>query len=146
MEVQSTQKIDLAEQARTATAFLGTAFFGPGADALFKAENDLLAGAETVMSEWLHRRREAITEAQRLFARIRESHDLSDIFKAQQDWMSGALRRMADDAETCQKATLGFAAMATRELGKTEQAIGAGVQRAAENTGNGGKVTRTAAE
>jgi hypothetical protein len=146
MEMQSTQKIDSADQARTTAAFPGDAFFGRSPDALLKAENDLLAGAETAMSEWLHRRREAVSDARRLFARIRESRDLSDVFKAQQDWMNGALRRLADDAESCQRAALGFATVASRELGKTEQAFEADVQRAAETAGGTGKATRAAAE
>jgi hypothetical protein len=135
MAMQSTQKIGSAEQARTATAFLGSAFFGRGVEAFLKVEDNLLAGAETVMCEWLHRRQEEVSDAQRLFARIRESRDLPDIFKAQQDWMSGTLRRLADDAESCQKATLRFATAATREFGTPEQAMEVGVQDAERDMG-----------
>jgi hypothetical protein len=145
MAMQSTpQKIDFAEQARSATAFLGSALFGQSADALFKVENDMLASAETVMTEWLQRRREAVSDTQRLFSRIRDSHDLSDVFKAQQEWMSGALRRLADDAETCRKATLGFAHMATSEAAKAEQAMASGVQEAGREMGADGKAARAA--
>jgi hypothetical protein len=144
--MQSTLKTDFADQARTVHAFLGPTFVGPGVDMLFKAESDLLAGAESVMSEWLQRRRETISETQRLFARIRESHDLSDVFTAQQDWMAGAFRRLVDDMEYYQKATLGFANVVTREFGNAEPALKAGVHRAAEKAGGIGKATRVAAE
>jgi hypothetical protein len=142
MAMQSTQKIDFAEQARTATAFLGSAFLGQRAEAFLKVEDDILAGAETVMCEWLHRRQEEVSDTQRLFARIRDSRDLSDIFKAQQDWMSGALRRLADDAESCQKVGLRFATAATREFGKAEQAMEADAQDAAREMGAGSKAAK----
>jgi hypothetical protein len=45
----------------------------------------------------LRRRKEAIADAYRLVARMRESRDVSDIWNAQQEWAAAATRRLATD-------------------------------------------------
>ena len=58
------------------------------------------------MTEWLHRRHEAVLDAKRLIGRVRESQDVNELLRAQQDWMAGAFRRMAADAAGFQSALL----------------------------------------
>jgi len=106
---QSNGVIDLAEQARAAASVLGSALFNPGTEVLLKSEAEFLASAESTMVEWLHRRREAVLDAQRLFVRMRECRDLTDLFNAQQDWVAGAFDRLAADAESYGKTALSLA-------------------------------------
>src|SRR5690349_13508490 len=57
---------------------------------------------ESAMTEWLHRRHEAVLDAKRLIARLRESHDINDQLRAEQEWMSGVFRRLAADTTSFQ--------------------------------------------
>ena len=57
----------------------------------------VFSGVETMMTEWLRRREEAIADAHRLVARMQESRDVSEIWNAQQEWAVGALRGFAAD-------------------------------------------------
>jgi hypothetical protein len=136
----STTTIDFAGQAKTAADFFKFTLFGWGAESVLRAESELLADAETTMAKWLQRRREAVLDTQRLVVQMRESRDLSDVFKAQQDWMAGAFRRLAEDAEGYQKAAGAFANVTQREIVEREQPKEAGGQRTAENGDDRGKL------
>ena len=73
-----------------------------GAEALLGLQADLLVGIEFALTDWMHRRHEAVLDAQRLIARARETQDTNELLRAQQEWMAGALRRMAADAASFQ--------------------------------------------
>jgi hypothetical protein len=85
-----------------------------GTETLLSIQADFLVGLESAMTEWLHRRHEAVLDAKRLVARLRETQDINDILRAQQEWMSGAFRRLAADAAGLQSA-LAFATKIGRE-------------------------------
>ena len=78
--------------------------FNTGADPVLKAQADLLASVETTFSGWLGRRREALQDTQSLVARLRTSSDPVEFVSAQQEWVSGAFRRLAADAAAYQTA------------------------------------------
>ena len=92
-----------AEQQKASAAFFSS-MFNTGADPVLKAQADLLASVETTMTAWLRRRHEAVQETQNLVARLRSSSDPAEFVNAQQEWMSGAFRRLAADAAACQTA------------------------------------------
>jgi hypothetical protein len=85
---------------RIAANLLACTFCNGSAEALLDAQADMLKGVGAAMGEWLQRRRDAIEDAQRLMVRMRESSDVTDIWKAQQEWASGALQRLAADVIT----------------------------------------------
>lgn len=72
---------------------------------LLNAQADLLAGAEATVTNWLHRRHEAIVDTQQLMARMQTEGDPANAFKAQQEWMTRSFRRIAADADACYSAT-----------------------------------------
>jgi Phasin protein len=94
------------EPQKALAGMLASTVCNGGTEALLDAQTRFLKGAETVMTEWLHRRQEAVAEAQRLIFRLRDSSDFSEILKAEQDWAEGALRRFAADATDLLGATL----------------------------------------
>ena len=94
---ESTQNIDLAKAQKTVAALIASTFCNGATGAFLDAQAGLFKGVETVMTDWLRRREEAIADAQRLVARMQESHDVSEILNAQQEWAAGALRRFAAD-------------------------------------------------
>jgi len=111
---QAGQPISLAEQQNAAASFFASTIFNPGTETLLGIQADFLVGLESAMTEWLHRRHEAVLDAKRLITRLRETQDINDILRAQQDWMSGAFRRMAADAAGMQSA-FAFATKIGRE-------------------------------
>jgi hypothetical protein len=92
-----THDLDFTETRKIAANLIATTFCNGGAEAFLDAQADLLKGVENAAAAWLHRRQEAISETYRLLARVRDSHDVLDIWKAQQDWAAGALQRLAAD-------------------------------------------------
>lgn len=76
-----------------------------GIGSLLNAQADMLAGAETTVTDWLHRRHEALVDTQQLIARIHAGTDLASALKAQQEWVSRSLRRLAADADAYQSTT-----------------------------------------
>jgi hypothetical protein len=96
---------DVAEQQKTAAAFVST-MLNSGVEPLLKAQTDLLVSIESTMNEWLHRRHEAVADAQRLVARLRASSDPMEIMNAQQEWVKGAFHLLAADASAFQSATM----------------------------------------
>ncbi|MGA3004555.1 MAG: hypothetical protein ABSE20_22800 [Acetobacteraceae bacterium] len=72
---------------------------------LLNAQADLLAGAEATVTDWLHRRHEAIVDTQQLIARVQTGADPVAAFKAQQEWISRSFRRLVADADACRSAT-----------------------------------------
>jgi hypothetical protein len=98
---------DLGAQQKTATAFLGTVL-DAGVEPLLKAQTDLLSNIEATMTEWLHRRHEAVAAAQRLIGRVRSSSDPTEVMSAQQEWVTGAFHLLAADASAFQSATMQF--------------------------------------
>jgi hypothetical protein len=113
--------VDFVEQQKAAAAFVGSVL-NSGADPLLKAQADLLVSVESTMTDWLQRRHEAVAETQRLVARMRTISDPAELMKAQQDWVSGAFRRLAADAAAAQSATL---QLVERSRGWVQQAADA---------------------
>jgi transposase-like protein len=96
---------DIAEQQKTAAAFVGTVF-NTGAEPLLKAQAEILESVESSVTGWLHRRHEGVADTKLLVERLRASSDPAEILKAQQEWVTGAFRRLAADAAAAQAATL----------------------------------------
>lgn len=72
---------------------------------LLNAQADLLAGAEATVTNWLHRRHEAIVDTQQLIANMQTGGNPAATFKAQQEWISRSFRRLIADADACHSAT-----------------------------------------
>jgi hypothetical protein len=93
------------------------------------------------MTKWLHRRRETVLDTQPLFARVRESRNLSEVVKAQQDWMTGAFRRLTEDAADYQKTACSPAILTKREFAEDEKAGEPSGLKTAENAAARGKAS-----
>lgn len=94
----SIQEIGFNEGQKIAANLIASTLCSGGTEALLDAQADLLKNVQTAMTGWLHRRQEAIADAHRLVTRMRESRDVTEIWKAQQEWAAGALQRFAADA------------------------------------------------
>ena len=98
--VEPIHDIDLIGTRKIAANLIATTLCNGGTEAFLDAQADLLKGFETAATQWMQRRQEAIADTYRLLARMRDSDDVLDIWKAQQDWATGALRRLAADVNS----------------------------------------------
>jgi hypothetical protein len=78
------------------------AAFEWGIRPVLNAQADMLAGAEATVTDWLHRRYEAIVDTQQLVASVHPGTNMADALKAQQEWLSRSFRRVAADLEAYQ--------------------------------------------
>jgi hypothetical protein len=85
----------------TAVGIFGSVFL-PGIAPVLKAQEDLLLSAETTVGEWLRRQHDAVVDTQHMIANLRATADPFEALKAQQEWMSRALLRLAMDTAAYQ--------------------------------------------
>jgi hypothetical protein len=103
---QGKSGFDFSEPQRIGGALLTSALCGPGAEAMLAAQRSCLNQAETMLNGWMSRRREAMQDMQRLVTRLRDCQDVSEAMQAQQTWLAGAMRRLTEDAASCQQAMI----------------------------------------
>jgi hypothetical protein len=73
---------------------------------------------EEMARRWLDRRREALDATRQSIDDMRRSSDLSDVFRIQQEWISGSMRRLAADLSELSGAALTLTHTATHQLGR----------------------------
>ncbi len=67
---------------------------------------------------WLDRRREALDATRQSIDEMRRSNDLGDMFRIQQEWISGSMRRLAADLGEFSGAALNLTQTTTQRLGR----------------------------
>jgi len=103
---QGKSGFDFSEPQRIGSALLTSAFFGPGAEAMLAVQRSCISQTETMLNGWMSRQREAMQDMQRLVTRLRDCQDMSEAMQAQQTWLAGAMRRLTEDAASCQQAMM----------------------------------------
>ena len=138
---------DLTGTRKIAANLIATTFCNGGTEAVLDAQADLLKGFETAATQWVHRRQEAIADTYRLLARMRDSRDVLDIWKAQQDWAAGAMHRLAADMSSY-PTLLVNAGQRAGEAAKQgmDDSVNAANQAVAEVAQRGTEVVQRAAE
>jgi hypothetical protein len=76
-----------------------TSVFDWGVGTILDARAEMLADAETMMTAWLRRRREAVLDTKQLLAQSQISADPAGAFTAQRQWVSRSLQRLTADAD-----------------------------------------------
>jgi hypothetical protein len=104
--MSETNPVQNQAERRRSTELIPAAALEWSVGPLLSAQADLLAGVEATVTDWLHRRHEAIIDTQQLIARMQTGvTDPAAAFKAQQEWMTRSFRRLVADADACQSAT-----------------------------------------
>ena len=140
---ETTASAGASDQQKTSAALFGSVF-NSGAEPVLQAQADLLASVETTLSGWLRRRHEAVRETQALVARLRGSSDPADFATAQQEWVSGAVRRLAADATAFQTAAQEIAERARGWFPNGAEIAASAASAATEATKAAGKTLRVA--
>ena len=125
MTTESKPAFDLVEQHKSFDSLLRTAFFADRTRDLLTVQADFLLVLENAITEWLNRRHEAIIDTQRLVSRISDTQDPTELWKAQQDWITNELRRLAADAA-------GYHSAATQMIASVGQRISGAAQAGAD--------------
>ena len=69
-----------------------------GMSMALRAYSTLLVGMETLVVQWLHRRREAVSDVQRMLERLPLCRNIGEVWHVQREWMHGAGQRLLADA------------------------------------------------
>lgn len=85
-------------EARRASADLAPAVTR-SAGAWLDSQADLLHEVDAMTQAWVQRRREAIDAVRQSIEDMRNSRELADMLRIQQEWLTGSLRRVASDLE-----------------------------------------------
>jgi len=122
MTTESKPAFDLIEQQKSIGSLFNTAFFADRTRDLLSVQADFLLGLENAITEWLNRRHEAIIDTQRLVSRIGDTQDPAELWRAQQDWITNELRRLAADAAGYQAAAAQMVASVGQRIPGAAQA------------------------
>ena len=76
-----------------------------GIGTLLNAQADMLASTGAVVTDWLHRRHEAMLETKQLIARVHVGAEPADAFKTQREFVSHFFQRMAAEVDAYQATT-----------------------------------------
>lgn len=80
------------------TTVLFTAPAVHGAQLMMEAQSAVIAGAQSMMEDWVRRRHEAVADARRLMERLWECGDAAAIWQAHDEWLRHLIQRMTADA------------------------------------------------
>jgi hypothetical protein len=71
--------------------------FAHNANLWFTSHAELLANVDALTHAWLNRRREGVDAMREAIQQMTECQDPAEMLQIQQEWLSGAVRRTADD-------------------------------------------------
>jgi hypothetical protein len=112
--------------------------FAHNAKLWFATHAELLANVDALTHAWLERRRDGVEAMREAIQQMTECRDPTEMLRIQQEWLSGASRRVTRDiaalndgiASMTEKTTGDFA-NAARRVGEPLHALGEGMQKAA---------------
>jgi hypothetical protein len=76
---------------------------------------------DEVARRWLHRRREALDATRQSLEEMRDSSDLSELMRIQQEWMLGSMRRLTADFVELSGVALNLAQGATTQMARAAE-------------------------
>jgi hypothetical protein len=97
--------------------------FARSLEAWFEAQTELLASIDTLSHDWLRRRREGLDAAREAVARLSRCRDPAEMFRAQQDWFEGVLRRAQSDITAVNNGIASMTRAATVDFEATARAV-----------------------
>jgi hypothetical protein len=100
-----------------------TAALASGSEAWIEAQTEFLQGAEEICKGWLQRRREALDAVRQSITQLRDTGDVMDLVRLQQEWTSGSMRRLSADFEALSRFALAFSQKAMTRLPDISRAI-----------------------
>lgn len=84
------------------------------AEAWTSVQGALLSQVETLWTDWLHRRRDAIAATSGSLQAMCDCHSLAELVRIQQRWLAGAIERSMGDAEALVSVPLALGEATTR--------------------------------
>jgi hypothetical protein len=100
MSADSTVKSMTNQQVATAASM-----YMPALECMFstlRTQSEYLRRVEQLTTEMLQRRRAGCDAMQHLLTQLGGARDVSDVFQAEQTWLSGAIQRVIADASSLQ--------------------------------------------
>lgn len=91
------------------------------ADLWLKSQATLFEHFDEMARRWLDRRREALDATRQSIDEIRRSSDMTAMFRIQQEWISGSMRRLAADLGELSEAALNLTQTVTYQLGRSAE-------------------------
>lgn len=98
---------------------MGSALRGP--DLWVEGQAKAFERFDEVARRWLDRRREALDATRHSFEEMRDSSDLSELMRIQQDWMLGSMRRLTADFVELSGIALNLAQGATTQMARAAE-------------------------
>jgi hypothetical protein len=97
--------------------------FAHNANLWFTSHAELLANVDTLTHTWLNRRREGVNGMREAIQQMTECQNPAGMFQIQQEWLSGAVRRTADDIAALNDGISSMTKKATTEFKRAARRV-----------------------
>jgi hypothetical protein len=91
------------------------------AEAWTNMQGAVLLQVETLWTDWLHRRRDAIAATSGSLQAMCDCHSLGELVRIQQHWLAGAIERNMTDAEALVSVPFALSKSTTRATARTAE-------------------------
>jgi Phasin protein len=91
------------------------------ADFWLESQAALYRQFDDIARRWLDRRREALDATRQSIDEMRRSSDMGEVFRIQQEWITGSMRRIAADFSEFSGAAMNFTQAASQQLGRSAE-------------------------
>jgi hypothetical protein len=91
------------------------------ADFWLESQAALFRQFDDVARRWLDRRREALDATRQSIDDMRRTSDLGEVFRIQQEWVTGSMRRLAADFTELGGAAINLTQAATHQIGRSAE-------------------------
>jgi hypothetical protein len=106
--------------------------FAHNANLWFTSHAELLANVDALTHAWLNRRREGVEAMREAIQQMTECQDPAEMLQIQQEWLSGAVRRTADDIAALNDGISSMTKKATTEFERAARRVTAPLHPAGE--------------
>lgn len=97
--------------------------FAHNANLWFASHAELLANVDALTHAWLDRRREGVEAMREAIQQMTECQDPAEMLQIQQEWLSGAVRRTADDIAALNDGISSMTKKATTEFERAARRV-----------------------
>jgi phasin protein len=97
--------------------------FAHNANLWFTSHAQLLANVDALTHAWLNRRREGVNAMREAIQQMTECQDPAEMLQIQQEWLSGAVRRTADDIAALNDGISSVTKKATTEFERSARRV-----------------------
>jgi hypothetical protein len=112
---------NFVELQKIASSTFGAIFTNPALMMMLRVQSNMLASLEFAVTEWIHHRRDALADTERVLVGMQTCQDPAELWGLQKEWLRQTLQRLASDAANGQRIVMSLAASSTERQDEQDE-------------------------